>query len=247
VKLYLVQDFEPNFYAKEQPEYDLANATYDLGLSAIALGNYLKGILQQRGRLTRSIPFEVVETFHAAGRQRRFQNRASGCSVLFFARPDIPRRNFSVGVEALAALSRAFPGVVIKLYGLEKKLDLPFAYKHLGQLAQSQLAAEMAKSDIHLSYSLTNVSAVIYEAMACGCACIEADVESVRGMVESGVNCLLTEPNATATFSALSNLVQDSELRLGIAQKGLAFAKEMTEVRMCEEFMRAVLESALVM
>jgi glycosyltransferase involved in cell wall biosynthesis len=245
-KLYFVQDFEPDFYTNGQPERRMADATYDLGLSVIAIGDYLKELLGCRGRLARSIPFGVERCFHQAGQNRNLQDPPSSPSVLFFARPDIPRRNFAVGVEALEAVHKKYPETRIKLYGLESSVELPLPYENLGQLSQADLAAEMASSDIHLSYSLTNVSSVIYEAMACGCACVEADAPSVRGMVSDGENCLLAEPTASATFEALDGLIKDPAFRQRIARNGYYFASGLTEERMCEEFIAHVLEHALV-
>ena len=246
VRLYFIQDYEPDFYAKHQVEYHKANATYDLEFSCITIGDYLRKVLEDRGRMAKSIPFGVDKNFHDAGRGRKSPMSAENCSLMFFARPALPRRNFQVGVEALSAFSRKYPAARIKLYGLEERLDLPFPYDHLGQLPQARLAAEMARTDIHLSYSLTNVSSVIYEAMACGCACMEADVNSVRGMVRNGEDCVLVEPTASATFAALDRLMHDRDLRRRIAESGYRFAKELTEERMCEEFLRHLRESALL-
>jgi len=245
-KLYFVQDFEPEFYTNEQPERVMADATYDLGLSVIAIGEYLKELLGSRGRLARSIPFGVEKCFHQAGQNRNLADSADNPSVLFFARPNIARRNFAVGVDALAALHSKYPETRIRLYGLESFAELPFPYEHLGQLPQAQLASEMAQSDIHLSYSLTNVSSVIYEAMACGCACIEVDVPSVCSMVRDGENCILVEPTASATLEALDKLIKDQRFRRQIARSGYQYAKALTEECMCEEFTRHVLEYALV-
>jgi len=245
-KLYFVQDFEPEFYTNEQPERVMADATYDLGLSVIAIGEYLKELLGSRGRLARSIPFGVEKCFHQAGQNRNLADSADNPSVLFFARPNIARRNFAVGVDALAALHSKYPETRIRLYGLESFAELPFPYEHLGQLPQAQLASEMAQSDIHLSYSLTNVSSVIYEAMACGCACIEARVPSVCSMVRDGENCILVEPTASATLEALDNLIKDQRFRRQIARGGYQYTRALTEECMCEEFTRHVLEYALV-
>jgi len=246
VKLYFVQDFEPDFYTNEQPERGMADATYNLGLSVISIGDYLKELLGRRGRVTRSIPFGVENCFHRAGQDRNLDGSRNSPSVLFFARPNIPRRNFDVGVESLAAIHKKYPETPIRLYGLDNFVKLPFPYENLGQLSQIELAAEMARSGIHLSYSLTNISSVIYEAMACGCACVEADAPSVRGMVRDGENCLLAEPTASATFGALDRLIKNPALRQQIARSGYYFARGLTEERMCEEFVTHVLRYALV-
>jgi glycosyltransferase involved in cell wall biosynthesis len=243
VRFYFVQDHEPDFYTRDQVEYHKASATYDLELSCITIGDYLRRMMEARGRFARSVPFGIDDSFHAAGRGRKTAAPREGCSIMFFARPEIPRRNFPVGIAALAAFHGKYPETAIKLYGLEDRVDLPFPYQHLGRLPQARLAEEMARTDIHLSYSLTNVSTVIYEAMACGCACIEADTEPVRGMVRDGEGCLLVEPNAAATLRGLDDLMRDPPLRRGIAESGYEFASTLTEERMCETFLQHLRES----
>lgn len=235
LKFYFVQDYEPDFYAEEDPLYALASATYDLGLSIITIGDYLKHKLESRGGWCRSIPFAMDSAFLSIDTRRAFPSN-SPCSVLFFSRPNIPRRNFQAGVDALKMVSAAYPEVKICLYGLEEFIDLPFKYENLGQLSQNELALIMGETDIHLSYSLTNISTVIYEAMACGCACVEADVEPVQAMVKDGHHCLLAEPTGPGTFRVLSRLIDSPSLRRELSMNGQAFAKSLTEKNMCIHF-----------
>ncbi len=134
----------------------------------------------------------------------------------------------------------------VKLYGLTEKISLPFDYDCLGALSQEALAQEMALADIHLSFSMTNISTVIYEAMACGCACVEADVELVKGMVTNKENCLLAKPDCDGVFSVLETLVINEKLRRSIAKKGYEFARRMTEAEMCGAFEKCLSESWLI-
>ena len=247
-KAYFIQDFEPNFYPDNSYEYRMAEQTYDEPLGFITIGDYLAARLANRSKWIRHIPFAIDPHFLDAGLARAKARRKADnkVSVLFFARPGIERRNFPAGVAALEKLYLKHRGkVTIKLYGLDEPLDLPFAYENLGKISQKELALCMAESDIHLSYSMTNISTVIYEAMACGCACVEADVESVRPMVENGVNCVLGKPDAQGSFLALDRLVTDAALRGRIAGAGYVFAQEMTEEKMCQRFEQCVIESHL--
>ena len=242
-KIYFVQDYEPEFYLETDPLYLEAETTYSLGLSIITIGSYLKNKLTLRNSSCRSIPFSMDRSFIEAIPEQTGSAMGKKCSVLFFARPHIPRRGFKVGIEALEMLKLVYPDVEIILYGLDEPLDLPFEYRDVGQISQEDLCKIMAKTDIHLSYSLTNISTVIYEAMACGCACVEANVEPVRAMVEDGFNCLLAEATATDTFRSLSRLVESPALRTRIASNGIKHAKCLTEENMCAEFYRHIEET----
>jgi glycosyltransferase involved in cell wall biosynthesis len=64
-------------------------------------------------------------------------------------------------------------------------------------------------------------------------------------MVRDAEDCLLVEPTAAATADALDRLVRDRGLRRRLADGGRAFARGLTEGRMCEAFLRHVRESAL--
>jgi len=235
LKCYFVQDYEPSFYKEEELSYELASKTYDLGLSVITIGDYLKNELASRGGWCRSIPFAIDPAFLNADSKQEFSSNKP-CSILFFARPAIPRRNFQAGVDALERVSKAYPKIKISLYGLDEYIDLPFKYENLGLVPQNELALIMGKTDIHLSYSLTNISTVIYEAMACGCACVEADVEPVRVMVKDGQHCLLAEPTGLGTFRTLSSLIDSPKQRKKLSVNGRAFAKTLNEENMCKRF-----------
>lgn len=235
VKFYFVQDYEPEFYAKDDPYYAPAEASYDLDLGIVTIGEYLRNRLAEKGGWCRSIPFAMDNSFLNIDFRPMTQN-FKGCSIIFFARPGIPRRNFEAGVEALRLVNEAFPEVKISMYGLEKFHKLPFIYENLGQLSQEALASVMSESDIHLSFSLTNISTVIYEAMAAGCACVEADVEAVRPMVKDGHDCILAEPTGPGTFKALSKLIKSPELRQTLGRNAQTYAKTLNEKNMCVAF-----------
>lgn len=235
VKMYFVQDFEPEFYEPTDPAYREALNTYNIGLEVVSIGKYLANRLAVQGGWCRSIPFAIDEKFLRAVPTQRYSKNAP-CSILFFARPNIPRRNFAEGVKALEKIARKYPKIKILFYGLDKHVTLPFKYVDLGLKSQEELAKIMCRTDIHLSFSLTNISTVIYEAMACGCACVEANVEPVRAMVDDGVDCLLADPTAEGTFKTLSKLIESPSLRQKIGKAGRQSALKLTEENMCETF-----------
>jgi glycosyltransferase involved in cell wall biosynthesis len=79
----------------------------------------------------------------------------------------------------------------------------------------------MNRSHIHLSFSLTNISWVPFEAMACGCAVVEAKVPSVRSWIDDdSQGALLVEPNPRDAAEGLIGLVRDDGLRVRIAENG---------------------------
>jgi O-antigen biosynthesis protein len=242
-KAYYVQDYEPDFYQPEEDNFARAEATYDLPLCIITLGKYLSEILSKRNKIDYPfVNFPLHEEFLA--KDPIIHRHLSGdrsCSILFFARPHIPRRNFALGVEALHKLYQHNSNIQLKLYGLDESLELPFPYENLGVLTQNETAEAMRTSDIHLSFSMTNISTVVFEAMACGCATVEVDVASVRAMVEEG-NCLLCEPNSEAVFKALMTLTTNDEMRRNIANSGYESVRQLTLQNMCLQFEKILME-----
>jgi 2-polyprenyl-3-methyl-5-hydroxy-6-metoxy-1,4-benzoquinol methylase len=242
-KLYLIQDFEPEFYEAQSSLYKEVEKTYELPLRKVAIGRYLAGLFAEKERLPVSyFPFGIDHAVFHAGDRKPFPS----VRVLFFARPALKRRGFPVGVEALARVYEKCPEIEIRLYGMEEAAKLPFPYTHLGLLDQSQLAKAMRESDIHLSFSFSNISQVPFQAMACGCAVVEAKVPSVDAMVEDGTNCLLAEPEPEAVAAVVFRLIQDEELRRGIAARGLESVRELTWENSCKQFESILFESVLL-
>jgi glycosyltransferase involved in cell wall biosynthesis len=248
-KAYLIQDFEPEFFETSDPSYDSAERTYDLPLKKIALGKYLQNLFSKRDRVpVEQIPFALDSS--------NFRNLAlrpqSPIRVLFFARPGMKRRAYPVGVAALRILARTHPEVEIAFYGMREPEELGFRYQNLGELSPEQLSREMNRSHIHLSFSLTNISWVPLEAMASGCAVLEAKVPSVTMWTETEadaeVPCLLAEPNPPAVADALINLVNDHHLRQRLSEHGQRFAAAVCTSwdKTCQQiekiFLRTVLQ-----
>jgi glycosyltransferase involved in cell wall biosynthesis len=237
-KAYFVQDYEPNFYQPTDPSYAHAESTYDFQLQIITIGKYLAQLLTERNKISYThVDFALNDAFLAKNPNlSRHRDSHRKLSIMFFARPSIPRRNFPCGVEALAKLHELKPDVEIKLYGLEEPVKLPFPYTNLGVLSQHALADALRTSDVHLSFSMTNVGTAIYEAMACGCVPVEVNVPSVRVMVDDGKNCLLADPNPDSVCEKLVALIANPSLRQSLAINGYKSVKNMTVQNMCRQF-----------
>jgi glycosyltransferase involved in cell wall biosynthesis/2-polyprenyl-3-methyl-5-hydroxy-6-metoxy-1,4-benzoquinol methylase len=242
-KTYLIQDYEPEFSDRSDPGYERAERTYDLPLKKIALGKFLQTLFSKRDRVAvAQIPFALdLSNF----RNLKIRSPLS-IRVLFFARPSLKRRAYPVGVEALRILADVCPEVEIAFYGMSEPEDLGFNYKNLGELSPDQVATEMNQSHIHLSFSLTNISWVPFEAMACGCAVVEAKVPSVEiWMEDDSENCMLVEPNPRAVADALIKLVRDSQMRDRIATNGEKFVATISSTweQSCEQMEKILLEA----
>jgi glycosyltransferase involved in cell wall biosynthesis/2-polyprenyl-3-methyl-5-hydroxy-6-metoxy-1,4-benzoquinol methylase len=243
-KLYLIQDFEPDFYEYQSPLYREAEKTYALALRKVTLGRYLAGRFEDKEQLTiANIDFALdPDVFNT----RRRDDSHGPLRLLFFARPSLRRRGFDVGIEALKRVYQECPDTEIYLYGMANQGALPFPCTHLGVLDPERLADAMQKADIHLSFSLTNISYVPFEAMACGCAVVEAKVPSVEAMVKDGDHCLLAEPEPDKVAQALLRLVKDKDLRERMVKAGLDVVRNKTWDNSCKQFEDILFDSLLV-
>ena len=64
-----------------------------------------------------------------------------------------------------------------------------FPFTNLGVLDAADVASAMNDAHILLRFSLTNISNVPFEGMACGCAVVDVDLPNVATMVEPGTVC----------------------------------------------------------
>ena len=188
--IYFVQDFEPAF-APMGTEYILAENTYRLGLYAITSGRWCEEFLKKQfGCEADHFLFPVDRSiYHPRPRSKREAN------IVFFAKPEMPRRCFELGVMALEEFHRLRPEVELILFGsstLENKslpmpapsgiccgvsailvspnvAPLPFPATVRSLLPGiDDLARMYADADLGIAFSTTNPSLVPYEMMACG-------------------------------------------------------------------------------
>lgn len=170
---YFVQDFEPAFYPMGS-DYILAENTYRKGLYAITSGPWCERLLKRDYAMDadhflfpidRSIYFVRPEIL----RKKR---------VIFFAKPDMPRRCFEIGILALRRFHNLRPDFEILLFGSNQinVADLGFPAIVKGILPGiGDLAELYASSQLGIVFSTTNPSLVPFEMMACGLPIVDLD------------------------------------------------------------------------
>ena len=177
VRFYLVQDFEPSFYAAGS-EALMAEATYRFGFHGITAGRWLPRILQ-RDYAMAADPFDF-------GRDAVYEQRSGTArtGVCFYARPETPRRAFELGVLALDLFAERHPEVDIHLFGRTVK-KLPFAATQHGLLTPAELNDLYNRCVAGLVLSATNMSLVPHEMLAAGCIPVVNDAEHTRVVLDN--------------------------------------------------------------
>ena len=171
--VYFVQDFEPMF-APMGSEYIKAENTYRKGLYAICSGPWCAEILKRDYAMEADFfEFPLDRAIYYPRHRTK-----SNLNVLFFAKPEMPRRCYELGVEMLTELKRILPEVEVRFYG-SRNVDLsrlPFEATALGMVPTlNDLAQAYSNADLGVVFSTTNPSLVPYEFMACGTPVVDLD------------------------------------------------------------------------
>ena len=202
-RCYFVQDFEADFHAAGSLS-ELARNTYRMGLHAITAGPWLAERLRAEfGMTADAFPFgsdgDVYSRTAAAARP----------GVAFYARPEVARRGFEMGVMALELFASRNPDVEIHLYG--QQIDaLGFRVHNHGRASPRELNALYNRCRAGLSLSLTNTSLVPHEMLAAGCIPVVNDSPNNRAVLANPfVRYARFEPRSLA--AALETIVRMKE------------------------------------
>ncbi|WP_197427515.1 glycosyltransferase family 1 protein [Bradyrhizobium retamae] len=199
MRFYLVQDFEPWFHPPGARNV-LAEHTYRMGFHAITAGRFLAEKLRaEYGMTADSFDFGCDSAYHIVNRD------GVRDGVVFYAKPDVPRRAFELGVMALQLFAERHPHIAIHFYGARVG-TLPFPFKDHGLLRPSELNGIYNRCFAGLSLSMTNVSLVPHEMLSAGCIPVVNDAEHNRIVLNNSfVRYALPTPHALA--DALSDVV----------------------------------------
>ncbi len=169
--MYFVQDFEPAF-SPMGSEYVLAENTYRQGLYHITSGPWCELMLRRDfNAVADHFQFPVDRSIYYP-RVRTKANR----NLVFFAKPEMPRRCFELGTMALQEFHQLRPDVEIVMFGSKhaskQSYDFPVTIREVLPTL-NDLAQMYSDGDVGLVFSTTNPSLIPYEMMACGLPVID--------------------------------------------------------------------------
>ncbi len=160
-RFYFIQDFEPFFYPRGSL-YSLAEDTYRFGFRNIALGDMVAGALKDNiGVDSASVPFGCDTSVY------RLENLGRRDGVVFYARETVDRRGFLLGKLALEEFHERHPEQTIHVYG-DAIVRWETPHTHHGRLSPRELNHLYNSTIAGLAMSLTNISLVAEEMLACG-------------------------------------------------------------------------------
>ncbi len=218
-KCYFVQDLEHLFFP-EGSLRELARETYRWGFFGITAGDWIADFLTREFGM-RCVPFHFwydAKLYYSRERQRARRK------VLFYARPRTERRGFELGLLALGLVARQYPDLEVVMVGMTpSKINLPFRATYPGVLPAEKLPDLYAEATAALVLSLTNLSLIPLELMACGCPLVSNLGPNVEWML-SEKHCALADPRPDDLAAQMVQLLGDEEVRCGKVKAGLKFA-----------------------
>lgn len=179
LRCYLVQDFEPSFYAAGS-EYMLAEATYRFGFKGVTAGKWLPTVLGERYGME-AVGFDFGSDADHYRVSAADQVRDAVC---YYCRPSTPRRAHGLAIAALRLFAQRNPDVPIHFYG-ENVRNPGFAVSQHGTLTPAQLNDLYNQCAAGLSLSATNVSLVPHEMLAAGCIPVVNDAPQNRIVLDN--------------------------------------------------------------
>ncbi len=224
-RAYLVQDFEPQFYAAGT-EYGLAEQSYRLGYFGIFNTPGLHDFITQSYGMPGAWfePSVDHDVFHAEGRSNTPIGRSRPARVFFYGRPTHDRNAFELGIAVLRALKRELGSKVeIISAGAQwrpEEYGLGGVITNAGVLSYEETGSLYRSCDAGLAFMFTkHPSYLPLEMMACGVTVVTNLNPANTWLFRHEENCLLAEPTVTCVLDQLRRAVTDAELnrRIGAA------------------------------
>ncbi|MNJ13173.1 D-inositol-3-phosphate glycosyltransferase [compost metagenome] len=220
-KCYFVQDYEPWFYPAGT-EYALAEQTYRFGFHGFTAGSWLSSLLnQQFGMQATALGFSYDRALY---KPHSTADRGATKRVFFYVRPPTARRAFDLGILVLAELAKRIPDITVVMAGWDvHHYAFPFDCDHAGLKNPEQLAELYSSCDAALVLSLTNLSLLPLEIMACGVPVVSNRAECTEWLLNDDI-AMLAEPTVDALADALEKVLRSPELAQQIKENAFAFA-----------------------
>ena len=235
-RLYFVQDYEPHFYPVGS-ESTFAENTYRMGFFGITAGKWLADKLAtEYGMHTHPVGFGVEhDRYQPTPRREPHIKR-----VFFYARPPTPRRAFELGLLVLQAVSELQPGTEFVLAGWDTAAyHIPFPHLACGTVGLNELPDLYSQCDVALVLSLTNVSLLPLELMACGCAVVSNKGANVEWLLGEGVVALAdSDPQSMA--ACISTLLANDGIRRLQTERARQYAASLNWDSVADEFVEGL-------
>lgn len=235
-RFYFVQDYEPWFSAPGS-EFVFAENTYRFGFIGLTAGEWLANKLHAEfGMETHPFAFSYdAKLYQPLPRQHKTKKR-----IFFYARPETERRAFELGVLAMHCLHQLYPNMEVVFAGgnLERQ-KFAFPYQICGKLRVSELGALYNSCDAALVLSMTNLSLLPLELMACGTPVVSNTGPWAEWLLNAN-NAKLAASTPQSLALALAEIVQNKAEWERLHQASLATVANSSWIIEIDKIARAL-------
>lgn len=211
---YLIQHYE-----SWSGEEDRVRRTWTLPLRKVVIARWLQEIARSLGEEAIYIPNGLdLETFRL---DVAIEERSPDHVAMLFHQA--AWKGTAIGIEALRLVKERFPGLRAALFGTPRPPgDLPNFATYLRNPAQGSLRDLYNAAAIVISPSLSEGWGLTgTEGMACGAAFAGTDIGGHREFARPEETAILCEPGDPRSLAAaVGRLIEDRDLRIGIARRG---------------------------
>jgi hypothetical protein len=177
-RMYFVQDYEPYFYPRGSL-YALAEDSYRFDFRTVALGGMVANTLKQElGVDSDTVPFGCdSQTYRLTGAGPR-------TGVVFYSKPDVPRRGYAHIRLALDEFHRRHPEQEIHAYG-DQVTGMTFPVTWHGRMWPEELNDLYNRTLGGIAMSFTNITLVAEEMLAAGNIPVVNDSPFARAVLDN--------------------------------------------------------------
>jgi glycosyltransferase involved in cell wall biosynthesis len=218
-RCYFVQDFEPMF-APAGSMAAFAEATYRFGFVGITAGTWLaRKLADEYGMKTHAVGFSCDRAIYRPTPRRDPRRR-----VLFYGRPSSERRAFELGLLSLERVVARHPEVeVVFVGGGLDEYVIPFPHRVEGVLDAEELALLYNECDVAMVLSMTNVSLLPLELMACGVPVVSNRAPCTEWLLNDRI-AQLADATIDDLCGAVCEVLENADRRAQLRAAGLAAA-----------------------
>ena len=230
-KCYFIQDNEVNFYPKGSIS-SLVELSYSFGFMAVANTDGLLELYRKNYGGSGVVLKSKVDLSSYYPRKDVYHKPKKPYKVFFYARPNMPRNAFELGIAGLKILKQKM-GADIEIITAGASWD-PSAYgvkglfTNLGKIDYGTVPKLYRTVDAGLMFMFSGHPGVTAsELMASGCPVVvnEYDDQTWHDLYKHEETCLVTAPTASEVARNLERCLRDEQLRKRLIDGGLAKVK----------------------
>lgn len=231
-KCYFIQDNEENFYPKGAISA-LVELTYTFGFMAIAGTEGLLNIYKSKYGGNGIVLKSKVDLSRYHPRSDMFYAPKKPYKVFFYARPNMPRNAFELGIAGLKKLKMELgEGVEIITAGAAWDADsygVQGMFTNLGKIEYEAVPKLYRSVDVGLMFMFSGHPGVTAsELMASGCPVVVNEYDDItwHELYQHEKTCLISHATASEVARNLKRCLVEDKLRKTIIKNGLAKSVE---------------------